>query len=279
MAESNDTLGMKEMQKEISREESKRIMLDILKDISRFCDNNIRYYLAAGTLIGAIRHKGFIPWDDDIDIEIPRPDYNRFIELYSKEGKYSVCAPLDKNSIYVYAKVYDNCTIKYELGIDYSEKQPLGVDIDIFPIDGQPDEKHYKSFVRQTNMRRIIFRMFYYSIMKSKQEMAFKSKFIVAICKFISKNIFCRLYIKSATRYSFEYSSMAGFITPYEGYDIRHRHRKDVYRDRVKVEFENGEYWAPIGYDEYLRDVYGDYMKLPPVEQQQTHHTNKIYWK
>ena len=266
--------------KNISREESKKIMMDILKDISNFCDeNSIRYYLAAGTLIGAIRHKGFIPWDDDIDIEIPRADYNRFIKLYREKGKYTICIPFEKNSIYLYAKVYDNKTVKYESGIDYTHFEPLGVDIDIFPIDGQPDEKHYNSFVRDVKIRRFLHLMFYNSISSLKNKISFKSRILRVICHIISKNVFCYLYLKSATKYSFENSTIAGFITPYKGYDLKHRHRKEVYQDRVKVQFEDGLFWAPIGYDEYLRDVYGNYMQLPPIEQQQTHHTNNVFWK
>lgn len=271
---------MKEKRKEVSREESKQIMLDILKDISSFCDkHSIRYYLAAGTLIGAIRHKGFIPWDDDIDIEIPRSDYNRFIELYRKEGKYSVCAPLEKNSIYFYAKVYDEKTVKYERGVDYTRFQPLGIDIDIFPIDGQPDKEDEKRFIRQVKRRRILQRMLFHSMFPLNADISFKSRIVRIICHILPKNIICRLYINSATRYSFEYSSMAGFITPYEGYDVKHRHRREVYSDRVKVQFEDGEYWAPIGYDEYLRDVYGDYMQLPPVEKRVSHHLSTEFWK
>ena len=273
-------IRMKKTQKEISREEAKVIMLDMLKEISSFCDkHNIRYYLAAGTLIGAIRHKGFIPWDDDIDIEIPRPDYNRFIELYRKEGKYSVCAPLEKNSIYFYAKVYDDQTVKYERGVDYTRFQPLGIDIDIFPTDGQPDRANERRFIRQVKRRRILLKMLSHAISPLNENLSIKSRILRIICHILSKDVICRLYIRSATRYSFDKSPMVGFITPYEGYDLGHRHRREVYSDRVKVQFEDGEYWAPIGYDEYLRDVYGDYMQLPPVEKRVTHHSAIEFWK
>lgn len=264
--------------KEIPREESRKIMLDILIDIADFCDkNSVTYYLSSGTLIGAIRHQGFIPWDDDIDIEMPRPDYEKFIELYRENGKYAICAPLEKNSIYFYAKVYDKQTIKYERGIDYTRFQPLGVDVDVFPIDGQPDENHFEDFVRQTEMRVKLFKMFSLAISTSQASVSFKGKALKMICRVISKNLFCRLYIKSASRYSFDDSSMVGFISPYSKYS--NRHRKEVFLDKVKVVFEGLEFYAPIGYDEYLRNIYGDYMQLPPVEQQQTHHTNNIYWR
>ncbi len=265
------------MKKEITREESKQIMMAMLNDISEFCDKyNITYFLAAGTLIGAIRHKGFIPWDDDIDLEMPRPDYNRFIDLYKDYGTYAICKPKDSNSVYVYAKVYDATTIKYEGGVDYSRFTPLGIDIDIFPIDGQPDS--ISKFKKQILRRRKIFSYFHSCICPTKNKKLL-SLAKIFVCRVFGKKFFSDLYVKSATQYSYESSKMVGFIVPYVGYDLKHRHHKNVYKDRVKVSFEDGEYWVPIGYDEYLRDIYGDYMNLPPVEQQKTHHTNNIFWK
>jgi lipopolysaccharide cholinephosphotransferase len=70
---------------------------------------------------------------------------------------------------------------------------------------------------------------------------------------------------------------MVGFISPYSKY--KNRHRKSIFTERIKVQFEDGEFWAPKGYDEYLRNIYGDYMQLPPKEQQKTHHANNVYWK
>ena len=262
--------------KKITFEESRQLMLDILKDVAKFCDeNSLTYFLSSGTLIGAIRHKGFIPWDDDIDIEMPREDYNRFIELYRKKGKYTICAPFEPDSIYFYTKIYNNKTLKYESGIDYSRFRPLGVDIDVFPIDGQPDGDHYDSFVAQTNRRVRIYSYFGSSIVSYRGQLKSRAKQFVS--RLIGKNYFCKLYIKSASRYLYENSLMVGFISPYSKY--KNRHRKSIFTERIKVQFEDGEFWAPKGYDEYLRNIYGDYMQLPPKGEQKTHHANNVYWK
>lgn len=263
----------------ISRNESKTIMLNILKEVSDFCDkNSITYYLSAGTLIGAIRHKGFIPWDDDIDIDMPRPDYERFIELYKKKGKYSICAPYDSNSIYIHTKVYDSQTVKYEGGIDYSRFTPLGIDIDIFPIDGQPTNEDESVFKKQVKRRAIYYSLFQACVCSTDYK-KFKSLIKIHICRLFGKNFFCRLYINSAKQYSYTTSSMLGFVSPFSQYSYKNRHDKKVFKDKVKVQFEDGKFWAPIGYDEYLCNIYGDYMQLPPIEKQQSHHINSIYWK
>ena len=103
--------------KKITKEEMKKIQINILDDVSKFCDeNNIKYWIDCGTLLGAIRHKGYIPWDDDIDIGMLREDYDKFIKLYnSKKSKYKLkCIELDKTYEYPFGKVIDTDTILYE---------------------------------------------------------------------------------------------------------------------------------------------------------------------
>ena len=122
--------------KTVTSEEQKAIMLDLLQKTADFCEkNNIRYFLCGGTLIGAIRHKGFIPWDDDIDISMPRPDYDRFISLFNKPENYYqvICMENNKKYGFPFAKVHDTRTFVDEL--QYAKDQ-FGVYIDIFPIDG-----------------------------------------------------------------------------------------------------------------------------------------------
>ncbi len=125
-----------------SVEEFKQIQIDILLAINKFCnEHNIKYSLACGTLLGAIRHKGFIPWDDDIDIYLLREDYNKLITVFPSllDGKYSLNS-LERNPLWnrPYAKAFDTQTIEIEAV--RNNVPNMGIGIDVFPIDDVPDD-------------------------------------------------------------------------------------------------------------------------------------------
>ena len=270
---------------EITLQESKDIMMQILKDIALFCDeNNLCYYLTYGTLIGAIRHKGFIPWDDDIDIAMPRPDYERFVKLYHQKGRYGISSPLiDKGCFYLYSKVYDKRTVKIEERIDYKRFEPLGIDVDVFPLDGIPDEKYKKQYLFWSEIRYWLGIQFSRSICPFPQHFrTLKGKLIgpivFGICRMLGQEFFASCYIKIAKLYNYEDSEYIHVAFPSRG-SFRTRHAKSIFSKRIKVLFENEEFWVPIGYDEYLSNLYGNYMQLPPIEKRKTHHSYKVYWK
>ena len=135
--------------KMVTMDESRNIQLNILREIHKICEeNNLRYYLAYGTLLGAVRHKGFIPWDDDIDIVMPRPDYIRFFEI----AKSDTCDfySIEKNDEYIYSfgKASRKNTVIIPDGMRC--KIELGISVDIFPLDGagQSTEEGEETFSR-----------------------------------------------------------------------------------------------------------------------------------
>ena len=259
----------------ITAEELRKIMLDILKDVASFCDaNGITYFLSCGTLIGAVRHHGFIPWDDDIDIDMPRPDYERFIKLYSEKGRYALCSPYDKDSMFFYAKVYDDRTIKKEEIICHGDYKPIGVDIDIFPIDGQPDD--FEKFKRDTNFRLRIIAMFLLSV-KPISIRDIKNGVLSIISHLIGWRRLLNRYIISAKRYDYETSSKVGLISPHSRYN--NRLDKSIFEKKTKVQFEDGNFWAPSDYNTFLTNIYGDYMTPPPVEKRNSTHIASYFWK
>lgn len=267
----------------IELKEIQQLELEIMKDVHRFCnENNIRYYLCGGTLLGAIRHKGFIPWDDDIDIMMPRPDYERFIKEYKSNNPYYTLTSIQNNPhhLYTFAKIFDNRTIKIEKGIEYCEDNIGGVEIDIFPMDGLPQD--IKQSDKYFNNQKNIFK--YYSLAvskftKSKNILKLIPKYIIVkVCKIIGKEKFIILINNRAKKYNFnDCEYVACSIIPY--YGNRERILKSTYINQIEVEFEGELFYAPEGYDKYLSNLYGDYMKLPPKEKRVTHHDCKIYWK
>ena len=262
--------------KEISFEESKKIELDILLAVSDFCNkNNLTYFLAYGTLIGAIRHKGFIPWDDDIDITMPREDYNKFIATFEHEYLKAVIpgAPMSK---YSFVKVIDTRTVKTEPYLKYPAG-PLGVDIDIFPIDGAPsDDAEYDKWYDQLMA---VYNPFTLSVQSfSMKYLKHSIKLALLKLKLKKPDFYLEEAKKLHALYPYRASEyVAAVECPYNS--KKNRVPKQYYVGSVDVEFEGHTFRAPICYDKLLRSIYGDYMQLPPEDQRVTHHTNKVYWK
>ena len=261
--------------KKMTVADSRRLMVEILNDVTGFCDSHhLKYYLGYGTLIGAIRHKGFIPWDDDIDIQMPRQDYEDFIRLYRKSGKYLLLTPYDQGCYFMWTKVYNPETIRKEKYVDYKQFKLIGVDIDIFPMDGQPED--LKTYKKVTDKRLILYWFIARGVMPLSG-LSIKKILVSAFCHMFNPSKLIEKYLKNSVELPYQNSKYVGFsdcLLPY-----RDRHRREVFEKRVKAQFENGEYWIPAGYDEYLRNLYGDYMQLPPVEQRKTTHTSTDYWK
>ena len=256
----------------IELSELKRIQIEILDSIVHFCEeNNLRYYLAYGTLLGAVRHQGYIPWDDDIDIHMPRPDYEWFIANY-KNNIYSVIDnSLDSAYTLPFAKVHDTRTLFHET---LYLKNSYGIFIDIFPLDSIKDVQQAKAAVkwrRLLNAKRAIIGKGR-GVSKNLAMLVTK----ILLVPFSMKDIITKIH-NIAKRY--EYGGTMYICSMYSQAAYKEVFSKEVFDGFVMLPFEGKMYRAPKGYEEYLRTNYNDYMQLPPKEKQKSTHTAIVYWK
>lgn len=265
--------------KELSLSEFKELSIEILLTIHNFCKkNNIKYSLACGTLLGAIRHKGFIPWDDDIDIYMLREDYNEFLRLFPKEFNNVSIASLQTNPKWnrCYAKAFDTRTICIE---EAKNDIGIGLGIDVYPIDDVPDD--IDEFYRYNKKRKFLQNLYQLKTLKVRKGRGMVKNLVVVLSRIFTCFISFRNLAKIMDKYAQKFNNK-GFQHIYEtcqGLFGKKHFSKTVFDYTEDVSFEGYKLKGMSGYDEYLSSFYGNYMQLPPEEKRIAHHSFKVYWK
>lgn len=253
------------MEQEMYLNKIHREILEIMNYIDELCDvHHLRYYLTGGTLLGAIRHGGFIPWDDDLDIEMPREDYEKLLLLVQEENKYDAIS-------YKTCEKYCNFFAKVsKKGTRFAENNDgeWGIFVDIFPIDNE--RKYGKHLI----LKKKIVRFFLNNgarLTKKDKSKAFK----YYISKIFPRSIWIYFMEKIAVNLKEDYAYYINYGSQYSA--IRKTMPKEWYAAGVRVPFEDRSYTAPKEYSQVLRRIFGEkYMAVPPVEKRRTHYPKYV---
>lgn len=259
----------------ISFDETKLVLLDILNDFNRFCRvNGLRYSIAYGSLIGVVRHHGFIPWDDDIDILIPRRDYMRFLNEYQHPYYKLFSQETDSEWPLNFAKLCDTRTVSVD-----SFGNTSSIAIDMFILDGLPGpfERAKKFVVKVNRLHSIWSSQLFTRRLDVGRRFGIKKNCLILLSKlahcFIPYNLFVAEMLKYKQQYDLESSMYCASLTG----DCR-IYETEKMLDYTYAPFEDTEVMICKNYDYQLKLTHGDYMTLPP-EDQRYNHEAIAYWK
>lgn len=251
-------------------------MLRLVDEICR--QESICYFLSGGTLLGAVRHQGFIPWDDDIDVMMPRPDYERFLKAAPKymNERYVLAHPRVRQDYAMpWIRIWDMHT---RIRPSFTQKVSTPtLFLDIFPIEGLPSsERACKRFYTEIRARDILLKCARRSALFEDERQQTLKRILMVLTRFRSPASWARGLDRAAKRRDFDKAKYCGVCTVTH-YGMRERMPAEVFRGTTHVTFEGREYPAPIGYDTYLKRLYGDYMKLPPEAERFSRHRIEAY--
>ena len=265
-------------------EERKRIwksQLEMLAELKRVCDkHNICFFAVAGTMLGAVRHKGYIPWDDDVDLALRREDYNKLLEVGPQEIQYPFffqTALTEEDYYSPLVRIRDSRTtaiIRSGSHDDWGRRCNNGIYLDIFPLDGYIENSFLRriQFIEIRGINMIMRERVYEE--KGKLGSSIRHRILK---RAVNKKMLERLYRRYnvvCSRYSYKTEKVA--LLAGSVYNKAYYWDYEDIHETVYVPFEDTEIPIPKGYDKCLKVQYGDYMKLPPIEKRGAHHSEAV---
>ena len=260
--------------KELTLDEIKCVELDILKKFDELCkDNNFEYSLAYGTMIGAVRHKGFIPWDDDIDVFMKREDYEKLLSLMYDDGTYEIKSyRYSNNYYYPFSKMVDKRTSLTE---PWRCEKNMGVYIDIFPLDLY-DVKSEDEIAAVLKKATKLFNSAYYMGHRLSHHKSFSVRYLVKLAYLLVTYPFKKYVIKRAEKFAMKYTT-GNYRVMLEQISASAFIEAEYFDGIEYTEFENTSFPVYKNYDYILKNEYGDYMQLPPKESRKSNHYFTAY--
>ena len=258
-----------------------KLELMILKDFIKICEeNNLDYYIYGGSLIGTIRHEGFIPWDDDLDVIMFREDYDKFKQIFNSSENdkyYLLCSENEEDYFYLFSKLVLKGTVFEERWVNQVNFN-LGINIDIFVMDDLSDNKIKRFFQLK--------KAFFYNklLIMSKIKVPDLSGPLLIITNFIHFILkLLRINPKNIQKWYYNFIMSYHNVDASEVFDVAvtveeypQIFNKKGFKPIQKFKFEDIEVNVPNNYDEILTSIYGDYMQLPPLEDRYNHITREI---
>ena len=269
--------------KEMTLSEMQQVEFDLLQAFDSFCkEQHLRYYLDGGTLLGAMCYEGFIPWDDDIDLKMPRPDYERFIRLaHELPAHIRVEIPSKASCSHLFLKLVDTRTLLLEhAGSRINES---GVYIDIFPMDGHPQNgSEYTAHMRRLSR----YNSLYHASLEQFREMVRSRSLKIRFKGWFYRILYSpwQLYqklTKTAMRYDYDACQRVGLLI--EGDPMRERFEKSWLEPPIELDFEGSRFPAPPGYRRHMEIFYGEHVTKPEcyhnLPKYPGTHNYEVYWK